>query len=300
MIEWLKAADKALWVLRTTGKILPKALDSFRTPAPARHWIPRLNAYLKGEAEVCRLLSAEPQLVIDGPILLSPAEEQRAEQYRTTLAINDPVAVLSGDLIHGDNPVVIHVRSGDYAAVCALDVRGHRPAMISANALLYCPDSEELVLHRRALGVSRDYPGVLHTFGGAYMPPGIDAREFDHLSLLMTARRETAEESGLGIDIANVPCLLLGRESKIGFLHVALLGMQVSKNALALAIASKEGRHTTIKCADLQHALNTEQWVPAGKAQVLSWLAMGAPNSGRRVRFGRQSAQELFDSIVPG
>ena len=286
------------WVIDKVVQIAPKVLKYWRREPPATSWIPRLNAYLGGAVEIRTLVDVEPTLVTDGRIELTPDVETRARDFRHRLRVNDPVAVLSAEPLWTDKPIVVHMRIGDYASVCALDHDGGRPTLISANALLVCADTKELVLHRRS-EQSRDHPHALHTFGGAYMPPGVDGRDFDHDSLIKTARRETAEESGIGIDITKIPAMLVGSEPAIRFMHLALLGMQVSKEALDLACKNDEGAPTRVRCDELFQRLTSDSWVPAGKAQVLAWLALGAPTPSGLMRFAECSGQQLFNRIVP-
>jgi 8-oxo-dGTP pyrophosphatase MutT (NUDIX family) len=262
---------------------------------PAANFIPRLNAFFRDDVEV-QLLAHEPTVIKEKDhLLLSSTEEGLAATFRASLPINDPVAVLSREPKWRDKPLVLHVHATDYAAVCALDKSGKRPTMLSANVVVVCQEAEVLVLQRRAELVNRDHEDALHTFGGAYMPA-------DQLSMLSTALRELGEESHLSFDPGASPPLLVGRERKIGFLHVALIGVNVSLASLRRAEAlppPSEGPIVRIPWNELPRRLIDETWVPAGKCQVLSWLALGAPQSAGRAPFGGESGQELFNRIVP-
>jgi hypothetical protein len=92
---------------------------------------------------------------------------------------------------------------------------------------------------------------------------------------------------------------LLSAELDIGFLQLALLGINVRKGALFFAEANYEGRLSVIKCADLAKRLIDDSWVPAGRAQVLSWLALGGRVGRRRLMFDGLTGGEVFDRIVP-
>jgi hypothetical protein len=154
--------------------------------------------------------------------------------------------------------------------------------------LLYCRDTVSY-LHRHQK-VSQDYAGYLHLRWG-FVPPGDHLRDYDHRSLVRTAQRETKEKCGIGFDLPRLPNLLLGEELKIGFVFLTVLGVCISKDMLDNAMSNPEGRIVRVKAAELPGRLHDHDWVPAGKIQVLAWLALGAPIGRRRVRFGKASGQ---------
>jgi len=153
------------------------ALRTARTVSPPAHdWMARLNRRLGDKVEIKRLLELEPLLQISGPFELSAQEAEFAAANRVEYARvrhpNDRVAILAAEPIWQDNPVVIHAWHTDFAAFSAVEaLRGSRPTLLSANVLAVCAETDEVVLHRRSFEASKDYPGRLHTFGGAYMPP---------------------------------------------------------------------------------------------------------------------------------
>ena len=63
-------------------------------------------------------------------------------------------------------------------------------------------------------------------------------------------------------------------------------------------MSNPEGRIVRVKAAELPGRLHDNDWVPAGKIQVLAWLALGAPIGRRRVRFGKASGQEVFNEFL--
>lgn len=267
----------------------------------ARNWLERLNNLYPNEVHVRRVLDDQPEIELLDPLVLSTEATRIADRYRKDAKKRETIAVYVST-IWDDNPVVLRARPTDYAAVCALDEMGQRPPILSGAALLYCRETDELILHRRSKTLSRDYPECLHTYGGAYNPPGSHIQD-DHRSLVRTAQRETNEECGIAFEISNLPKLLLGEETKIGFVHLALLGVGIPKSALDAAIRlrlinKKEGDITRLKAADLLHRLHDSDWVPAGKVQVLAWLALGAPIGQHRVRFGEASGQEVFNEFL--
>lgn len=297
MFEWWSTVEPLAWLTSQFVSGARVLRDLVRPGEPASHWLERVNAHFANELNVIGVRRHEPKLLQLGVHQLSPEEERLATRYRRSLQLNDPVAVLHGTPSWNDDPMSFSFTSTDYAAVCALDKLGRRPTILSASALLYCHDTNELVLHRRS-DVSRDYPRCIHTFGGAYVPPGAHGQDYDHLSLVRTVRRETMEESGIGFEISNVPTLLVGRELRVGFVHLALLGVSVSRSTLATAVSNREGAISLIRTDDLLRRLRDSDWAPPGKAQVLCWLALGAPVGRRRVRFGKYSGQELFRQFL--
>lgn len=297
MFDWWAVVEPLAW---TGGKLLAagRVVRNFVKPAaPAAHWQERLNHVYGADVCIRALVDAEPLVQIERPLELASEERSLVARFRRELAINDAVAIVIRPIAWSDRPILIRVAQADYAAVCALDTLGRRPTMLSANALLYCPETREIVVHRRS-DASRDYAGLLHTFGGGYQPPINKGRDYDHLSLPRAARRETDEESGISFDILKLPPMLIGEEPKIGFVHMALLGVRISKETLLAARGNHEGSITRIGIDELPRRLAEPDWAAAGRVQVLSWLALGAPIGQRRIRFGQESGQQIFNRLV--
>lgn len=297
MFDWWAVVEPLAWC---AGKILAAgrlARDFVRPAAPATHWQQRLNQVYGSDVCIRAFVDGEPLIQIVTQLELAADERKLAARFRKDLTINDAVAIVIPPTAWSDRPVLLRAAQTDYAAVCALDKLGRRPTMLSANALLYCPETREVVVHRRS-DASRDYAGLLHTFGGGYQPPTDRGRDYDHLSLARAARRETEEESGMSFDIVRLPPMLVGEEPKIGFIHLALLGVCVSKETLFAARGNREGSITRIGIDDLPRRLADPDWAVAGKVQILSWLALGAPIGRKRIRFGRESGQQLFNRLV--
>ena len=292
----LEPAREAAWDLTT--------LQAHEGGAPpAQNWIERLNNLYPNEVRIRRVLDEQPEIVLLAPLALSSEAAQIAEKFRKNPKNLEASAVYVST-VWDDNPVVLRARPTDYAAVCALNEMQQRPTMLSGNALLYCLETEELILHRRSKELSRDFPECLHTFGGGYIPPGSHIHH-DNLSLVRTAQRETNQECGIAFEISRLPKLLLGEELKIGFVHLALLGVGVSQSALDTAIRLKlankeEGEINRLKAADLPQKLHDPDWVPAGKVQVLAWLALGARIGTQSVRFGGASGPDIFNGFFGG
>jgi hypothetical protein len=165
-----------------------------------------------------------------------------------------------------------------------------------------CKETEELILHRRSPKISRDLGGYLHTFGGAYKPSEVNSIDDDGKSLMLTATRELREESKIVVGLESVSNMILGEEA-LGFVHLALLGVLVSPADVArakanLGGANLEGDVTEVSFQHLKDKLMSDHWVPAGKVQVLAWLALGARIGPSYARFNSLSGPELFDEII--
>ena len=274
----------------------------------AYDWLSRLNAYL-GPHGVCILCrpQAEPKIEIAGSLKLHDDLEDVASQWRETLRFNDLVAILTRRPNFDADPVILPVATCDYAAAITLAQASKTPQMLSASALVICSETGELVLHRRSEH-SRDCGGALHSFGGSYIPPVTrdhqtpDLGQHDSLSLIRTLRREALEESGIDLNVAELPNLLLIEETRteIPFLQFAVIGVDISEGVWKPPEPGHEGAVERIRCQDLEAALANDRWMPSGKAHVLAWLALGAPNRTRTLRFGGLTGEELFDRIVPG
>ncbi len=90
-------------------------------------------------------------------------------------------------------------------------------------------------------------------------------------------------------------------ESETGFIQVAFLGIKVSAEQVKNMPPNPnpmKGKPERIEFKKLGEVLSRPDWVPTDKAAVLAWLALGAPNAGRRPRFGGHTAGELFEEIV--
>ena len=280
-------------------------------PVEAREWVGRLNRAFAGAVAIHRVVRQEPRIVIEGPLELTPelreAAARRRAEFPSQRMTNDLLTVLSKPPVWSDNPVVLTVRTLDFAEVGALRRLGEKPALLSGNALVFCEETRELLLHRRAED-SQTYPGALHTLGGGYIPPGMGHSDDQH-SLVNTARREVLEESKVSLAWETPPPMLLSTELTTGFVQFVLLGVNVSRYDIERASPNREGTglsrvpfdelHDSLAGGDSPDpAASHTGWVPSGKAHVLTWLALGAPGAKSRPRFGRHSPAELFDTLV--
>ena len=63
-------------------------------------------------------------------------------------------------------------------------------------------------------------------------------------------------------------------------------------------VSNWEGKPLCVPYDELPRFLDQPSWVPSGKAHVMAWLAIGAPNGGRAPKFAGLSANQLFDLLV--
>ncbi|HET6351644.1 MAG TPA: hypothetical protein VFG89_05895 [Coriobacteriia bacterium] len=270
-------------------------------PKPSANWIARINNYCEGELKVRKLVEHEPKVCIDGAYKFTPEQQAEIKRFRAAIRKkgrpNDPHAIVVGTPTWESDPVTFHACTLDYAGVKTLRAEGEKPALLSSCVVLVCPQTRQLVLHRRQEDVAT-MKGRLHTMGGGYMPPvkgGVDA---DRYSLKSTASREVHEESQLEISTVTQVPLMLSEELSTGFVQLVFLGMPITKAALAAMSDNWEGTVAPVGFDNLLDTFYSADWAPSGKGHVLSWLAIGAPGAGLRPKFGKYTASDLFDIVV--
>lgn len=271
---------------------------------PVASWLPRLNEWFRGEAEVFGPYQHEPEIHIEGPVIFTQAQADFAARARAKLGgrqTNDPQAVLAREPHWSDDPLSLHVRTLDFVGVLALRDPAlnpdSRPQILSANLVLVCPEAREVILHRRSKDAAT-YPSALHTFGGAYWPPGVEGRVGDRRRLSATALREVNEEIQAALCVADEPLIML-RELRTGFVQLAFVGVALSARTAQLLKPNQEGSISRVGFDELPKVLLEEQnWVPTGQASVLAWLAMGAPNAGRKPTFAGMTPAAVFDRVI--
>ena len=275
-------------------------------PKPADSWLPRLNSHFSGRIILYAQLESEPKIRLMGQYLLDEERRKLAEEklreIRSEQRPNDPHAILIGEPRWNMDPVYLEAQTLDFAAVRALrdpDAGDLKPALLSSNAVIFCSETRQLIVHIRSKKSDTfSKEENLHTMGGAYQPP-LNGREWDKVSLLHTAKREVLEEAGKSLLWEADPPMIIMKESDTGFIQLAILGIDISANAADRLIDSWEGRPVKLHFDDLQRSLLSDMsWVPTGKAAVLAWLALGAPNANRGVRFSGLSPTALFNAIV--
>lgn len=286
------------------------------------HHVPYWDARLSTSLEGARVLGwglLEPEVqVVSGVSPLEEHVETTATQKRLALAEegrpNDAHGLVVNQPLYSADPVLFEVQPLDFAHVSVLrgpDPKAPKPLpLLSANVLIVCPEEKVLLLNKRSMEVAT-YKGALHTFGGAFAPPYRGAPH-DKRSLRWTAMREVFEESNVILSWETTPVLYL-EETLTGFIQAIYLGVQVTSAMLHKLEVSWEGIATRIPFDRLhQELLKFERpleqgespeeprpyWVPTAKAGILGWLAFGAPGAGRKVRFERRTASELFELHV--
>lgn len=298
-LEWLgyrllgKAIDGALVPgARLLASLLPKQdLEKLRL---------QLNDHFKNEVEIYCFNRLEPKIHIKGRHLLSSAQLSGAVVHRQQLAAsgrpNDPHALLVNDPLWNADPVNLEVTTVDFSEICALRQEGLKPQIISAGGVLLCTEREELVLHRR--GDVATYPNALHILGGAYIPDGAGVCDPDRAGLHSTAVREIHEETQAHVSVHDTPNMVMAKELSTGFIQLVLLGLPVHSKDIDRLRGNWEGRIERVPFKCLASVLKDPTWVPSGKAHVLAWLGLGAPNAKKGQKFGNQTAKQLFNAIL--
>lgn len=262
-------------------------------------WLESLNAYFSETVKVFCQCRFEPVIHIDSAYQLSDEQQSAAERYRIQLDAqgrpNELHAILTNTPDWQTDPVVLRARALDFASVCALRAQGGKPHILSANAVIVCTETNEVLLNRRAANVAT-YPGCLHTFGGAFIPTisvGIDGHKLSN-----TIVREIHEETGMRVKVEALPPMMIAQELSTGFIQLSLLGIPVNRSEFERFGSNWEGESVRLSFDRLADALHDPTLVPSGKAQMLAWLATGASGAGLSAEFGGLTAHELFTSAV--
>lgn len=259
-------------------------------------WIPRLNQYLEGEALVIQQIQKEPEIYLAGMHQFSTDQIALAKKHKVKnnklKRPNDLHAILSKDPVFNANTVIFNANCLDFAGVCALRKEGHKPEILSSSAILFCNDTKEIILHRRAPDIDT-YPNYLHTLGGAYIPTDIDRG-----GTRSTLDREIKEETQVSISSDITTPIMICKELRTGFIQVVYLGINLTPGSLELIKDNWEGQVVRVPFSDLASTLQRDDMVPSGKAHILAWLALGTPGTTHKIKFGKLSAAELFNQIV--
>ncbi|MCU6432716.1 NUDIX domain-containing protein [Undibacterium sp. Jales W-56] len=243
----------------------PAALQSLRS---------QLQVYFGATLELIDFLATPPKVRIKGRATLSAAQiaasQHHARQLAATGKPDDTHLMVTSAAL---NSSCLEVEAIQFSEICSLRSEGRKPAILSANALLVCEQTQELILLRRS-GTVATHPHHWHVTGGA-MHPQLD-RYQGELDLLKTMQREVQEETQLRIDLSDRPLLSLVKENTTGFIQCAAIGVNVNRQSLEGMQSNWEGQAVRIAFKDLAACLQTPLWVPSGKAHVLCWLALRA------------------------
>ena len=296
IIDWF-GSHIAWKILEDAAK---HSIHRWRPISPSPNWISRLNNKFNSEVRIFCQIEHEPRITIEGDIDLSDAQTLIAERERLRLhrenRPNDRHAIVVGEPNWSSDPPQICARVLDFAAVCALRMEGLKPELLSSSALIVCSEERVLLFHERAKNVAT-YPGYTHTLGGAYIPPG--AGVDDRGGLISTVVREVHEETQIALT-GDLPAMIMAKELSTGFIQNVFLGFNISPSTLKRMEGNWEGQPLRVPYDNLLEFMTKGRWVPTGKAHVLAWLALGAPNGGKDPHFGSLTPAKIFDALVGG
>jgi len=307
--------DGGMIDLHLTASAVEPGGPTFLT-AQVQDWKSRLLHEFAGHADIYgELKYHEPVPEVGGDFVLTAEQKREAARMADRLRREGKTVhmqlVLSGECEewkperycipekadwHTD-PVVLPANKIQYSAVRALRKDGYCVPVLSANAVLVCPERRVIVLQRRSQQMDT-FEANIHTVGGGYQHdyPGDG-------ELIETATREVYEELKLQIKFSRfLPKVTLG-ELSTGFIQVNYLGVRVLPTQIdQMAPKTLEGVNYTVSYDALENELKKPGWVPTGKLAIFVWLAFGAPESatdGESARFGDKTAAQLFDALVP-
>lgn len=294
--EW--AFSHGAWKILELGA--EKAISRWKARKVAPNWVERINSHFQGEVEIYCQNAYEPQIEIAGAYPLTEHQKNIAVTERRRLKSmnrpNDLHAVLVDQPEWRCDPPQLRAQVLDFGAVCALRKEDLRPPIFSSSAVIVCRKAKVLLLHERGKNIDT-FPEYIHTLGGAYIPPGVGV-DSDRSGLRSTVEREVHEEAQITLSGDDFPPMMMAREIRTGFIQLVFLGFGVKPTTLTRLEGNWEGKPLRIPFAQLPALLQAPKWVPTGKAHVLAWLALGAPNAGSQPRFGKLSPLQLFETII--
>ncbi|MCB2262648.1 MAG: hypothetical protein LGR52_06880 [Candidatus Thiosymbion ectosymbiont of Robbea hypermnestra] len=283
-----KGADR---VEKLVGNLL-----RFRKNDKNEYVITEINRQPLNDINIKNFYAHQPRIENCGSFFFNDSQQlavsKKSQLLQSENRPNDPHAILACDPIWQSDPVVFHVNTLDYAGVLTLREEGIKPRIISSSAVFLCPELRKLIVQRR--GKVDTFPNKLHTIGGAYIPSVGSGVSPDRKGLLRTLARELSEETQAFFPIDNVPPMMVSTEVSTGFIQLVLLGVSLSKRSVDDMEGNWEGSIEQIPFDQLPSVLSSRDWVPSGRAHILAWLGIGAPNTAKRQLFGRYSAKELF------
>lgn len=256
-------------------------------------WVSLLNKI--PDVKVYGLIGKVPQINIDGEYHIEDEDREAVDQKAKTLTHEDIQAVVEEEPEIDGIPLIFRAKKLRYAAVSVLRNKRKNPFVLSANAVLVCPEMSRVIVDLRS-NQTDTYESVLHTVGGAFEVAK------DNVNLKRTAMREVLEEVGISTSIDARTPILVSQEISTRFLQIVFLGVHVPKNELSNVESTWESASLIqIPFDRLKEYLvdeNNFSWVPTGKAHVLAWLACGAPGCQEGTKFGGKTAKQLFRDIT--
>jgi len=259
--------------------------------------IEELNDYFKNEVEFFSFIEKEPLIQNLKRDSFQNIDKKRVLTHRKILLQNnrpnDLHAVLVNKPLWSDKNFILENKIYDFSQILTLREDNYKPQIISSSAVLFCKETQELILHRRAKDVAT-YPDRLHILGGAYIPT--DSGNSKKNELFKTVVREIYEESNLHISQTDKPYIVVTKELSTGFIQFCFLGLQVSKESLIDIKSSWEGDVQKVAFKELPTLLKSKDFVPSGKANILTWLKTQAEDLN--LKFDNLCATELYNEIL--
>lgn len=243
---------------------------------------------------------SEASFITDGPLVLTEEElslEKDIVKGFPRYWTNDPCGVVLEKPNWEDNPLAIRYKTISFGAALARRKLDLYAGIITANIVLFC-EKEECILVNRRSDSQKDYPNALHTYGGAFIPPGSDPRE-DRTGIKRTALREIMEEADIGVHIPKSTPKIIIDEHELQFIQTVFLGVNLTPEQLSDAASTWEGDPVIIKYSNLyERAKDLTSWTPTGWVHLLMWLASRCPGSSSLQEFGGMSPEYLADQLV--
>ncbi len=258
-----------------------------------------INTHFSEKIELIGFYQNDASIEIAGEITITSelvtASEIQLSRLQLSASPNETHAIVIGYKNLVDDSLHLQLQTLDFSNICAMRAAGNQPAILSASAILVCPDTEELILHQRSAKVAT-HPNHWHIFGGAFNPT-LDISN-NQASLRLTLQRELLEETSLQLSLPQKPMFVLTKEKTTGFLQWCVLGVPVEVSQLAQLQGNWEGSIHRVSFDQLNEFLQEPNWVASGKALILCWLALGAPQTKPGQKFGAYTSLQLFEKLI--
>lgn len=241
------------------------------------------------------------------PWLTLPAVLESRKQEHPAVNKSHGFAVGSDFRQTGERP--IRFVASDYTMVRAARAHAILPPIISANAIIFCPETMRVLVHIRGPKVAT-YKNAIHFIGGNY-EPSVGTERFDDADvespLRGTALREIKEETGIQIKEPPDAFVIISEEVSSGFVQFTYAGISVSSTTVKLD-PSAEGGLLWCTLPDLVrfaesgnfsgHEQDSFGIVPSFAVCLLIWLKLGAPDERRGCPI-KTEAQKTYSAMLP-
>lgn len=267
-------------------------------PCPSGDWRRALYEVFGGQIDLVARPKGDPIMVRAGRYELPPDMHEDVERERQYLARlgrdNEVQAVLAGPADFSVDPIVMHYRTIEYAAVRALRRRHAALLVLSASVFPVCWERRCLYLQKRSPTADLG-PSLLYGFAGAFQP----ASGADRGSLVLTALRELEEETGLAARYEVATPLGMFQDNATASLEFILLGLNLRPVEAERLCHSAEGDIVTIPFDELPELLRQRDlWTAGGRFVVLSWLMLGGEDHADAFNLGGQAPASTFWSAL--